>query len=56
MFEQIGVGLIVMVLILAVWFLVDFFRADSYDIEPPDRCPDCGSEGMCAAGCPSRLP
>lgn len=23
--------------------------------EAPDRCPDCGSEGQCPPGCPSRL-
>lgn len=22
--------------------------------EPPDCCPDCGAEGHCAPGCPSR--
>jgi hypothetical protein len=21
----------------------------------PDRCPDCGSDGLCAPGCPARL-
>lgn len=41
---------------MQTWCECECAGPDSIDFEPPDCCPDCGSVGHCALGCPSRLP